>query len=78
MRAEKSRKHDLPDFTEKLKICIIGGGYIGLPLAIAYAKKGIKVILYDIDKARINSLNNKIDFNNYVCLKDIFYFLHLC
>ena len=27
MRAEKSRKHDLPDFREKLKICIVSAPY---------------------------------------------------
>ena len=27
MRAEKSRKHDLPDFTEKLKVCIVSAPY---------------------------------------------------
>ena len=27
MRAEKSRKNDLPDFTEKLKICIVSAPY---------------------------------------------------
>ena len=27
MRAEKSRKHDLPDFTEKLNICIVSAPY---------------------------------------------------
>ena len=27
MRAEKSRKHGLPDFTEKLKICIVSAPY---------------------------------------------------
>ena len=27
MKAEKSRKHDLPDFTEKLKICIVSAPY---------------------------------------------------
>ena len=27
MRAEKSHKHDLPDFTEKLKICIVSAPY---------------------------------------------------
>ena len=27
MRAENSRKHDLPDFTEKLKICIVSAAY---------------------------------------------------
>ena len=27
MRAENSRKHDLPDFTEKLKVCIVSAPY---------------------------------------------------
>ena len=27
MRGENSRKHDLPDFTEKLKICIVSAPY---------------------------------------------------
>ena len=27
MRAEKSRKHEIPDFTEKLKICIVSAPY---------------------------------------------------
>ena len=27
MRAEKLRKHDLPDFTDKLKICIVSAPY---------------------------------------------------
>ncbi len=27
MRAENSRKHDLPDYTEKLKICIVSAPY---------------------------------------------------
>ena len=27
MRAENSRKHDLPDFTQKLKICIVSAPY---------------------------------------------------
>ena len=48
---------------KKFKICIIGGGYIGLPLAVAFVKKGIDVILYDINKNRIKSLRNNVDYN---------------
>ena len=48
---------------KKLKICVIGGGYIGLPLAVAFVKKGIDVILYDINKNRIKSLRNNVDYN---------------
>ena len=42
------------------KIAIIGMGYVGLPLAIALAKKN-HVIGFDIDKKRIINLKNGID-----------------
>jgi len=38
------------------KICIIGLGYVGLPLAMAFSKK-FKVIGFDIDKERVDQLN---------------------
>lgn len=41
----------------KIKIGIIGLGYVGLPLAIEFAKKN-KVIGFDIDSQRISQLNN--------------------
>jgi UDP-N-acetyl-D-galactosamine dehydrogenase len=41
----------------KNKICIIGLGYVGLPLAHAFAKKYENVIGYDINQARIDELN---------------------
>jgi len=42
-------------------IAIIGLGYVGLPLAIAFAKKDYRVIAYDINEDRIAQLKNKID-----------------
>jgi len=39
----------------KKKITIIGMGYVGLPLAVAFAQK-FKVVGYDIDEIRINDL----------------------
>ncbi|ASY13792.1 UDP-N-acetyl-D-glucosamine dehydrogenase [Candidatus Nanopelagicus hibericus] len=37
---------------------VIGLGYVGLPLAIEVAKKGISVIGIDIDKSKIEALNS--------------------
>lgn len=38
-------------------ICIIGGaGHIGLPLSIAFAEKGKKVIIYDLSEQNLNSI----------------------
>ena len=42
------------------KICIIGLGYVGLPLAVIFAKK-FDVVGVDISKSRINELNNSYD-----------------
>ena len=44
----------------KQKICIVGLGYVGLPLAIAFAKK-FRVVGFDIDKSRIQDLKNAND-----------------
>ncbi len=45
---------------KSIKIGIIGLGYVGLPLAIEFAKK-YKTIGYDIDKDRVNQLKRKND-----------------
>lgn len=44
----------------KEKICIIGMGYVGLPLAVAFAEK-YSVIGFDINSARIKELRSNID-----------------
>jgi len=44
----------------KNKIGIIGLGYVGLPLAIEFAKK-YKVVGFDINSKRVNSLNSGVD-----------------
>jgi UDP-N-acetyl-D-galactosamine dehydrogenase len=41
---------------EKVKICIIGLGYVGLPLAVAFTEK-YKVVGIDINSKRVNELN---------------------
>ena len=46
---------------ENKKIGIIGLGYVGLPLAVAFSKK-YKVIGYDTNEKRVNELNSGIDF----------------
>ncbi len=41
---------------KKAKIGVIGLGYVGLPLAMAFAKKGFKVWGIDVDKDRVKRL----------------------
>jgi UDP-N-acetyl-D-glucosamine dehydrogenase len=42
----------------KNKVAVIGLGYVGLPLAIAAAKNGYKVIGIDIDPEKLDQINN--------------------
>jgi len=48
--------------TKDLKLAIVGLGYVGLPLALEFAKKR-KVIGFDINEKRIAELNSGIDKN---------------
>jgi len=36
------------------RIAVVGMGYVGLPLAVAFAEKGLKVIGFDINSQKIN------------------------
>ena len=53
------------------KICIIGLGYVGLPLFSAFNKKNFNVCGFDIDNKRIEQLKRKIDVNNEILKKDL-------
>ncbi len=44
--------HDM----QQPKICVVGLGYVGLPLAHAFAKKGYTVYGYDVSKRRVDEL----------------------
>ncbi len=48
---------------EKVKIAVIGQGYVGLPLAIEFGKNR-PTVGFDINKARINELKKGVDHTN--------------
>ena len=50
-------------------ICVVGLGYVGLPLAIAFGKK-FNVMGFDVNSERISDLKNHIDKTNEVELDD--------
>ena len=62
----------------KEKICILGLGYVGLPLAFEFSKR-FKVIGFDLDKQKIKNLKNNVDTTgeienkNLNKLKNIFF-----
>jgi len=53
------------------KICIVGLGYVGLPLAARFALKGFNVTGFDIKEERVNQLKDNIDVNNDILNKNL-------
>ena len=45
---------------KKSKLAVLGLGYVGLPIALEFAKN-IKVIGFDISEPRIKKMQNKVD-----------------
>lgn len=59
------------DLYEKLikneeKLSLVGLGYVGMPIAIEFAKRGINVVGYDLNAAKIETYKNGIDPTNEV------------
>ena len=57
--------------TKKSKVCIIGLGYVGLPLALCFAKGGYKVTGIDIDIEKIKTLKKCKSYLNHVPSSEI-------
>ena len=53
------------------KIAIVGLGYVGLPLAQAFAEKGFYVYGYDLDAGKVDKLKKGIKYITDVDPKDI-------
>lgn len=47
-------------------ISLVGLGYVGMPIAVAFASKGIKVIGYDLNSAKIELYKSGVDPTNEV------------
>ncbi len=48
------------------KICVVGLGYVGLPVLTAFAKKVLSVIGYDINERRVRELKDGKDRTNEI------------
>ena len=46
---------------KKAKLSLVGLGYVGMPIAVAFANKGVDVIGFDLNKAKIDLYKNGID-----------------
>jgi UDP-N-acetyl-D-galactosamine dehydrogenase len=48
---------------KEAKLAVIGLGYVGLPIALEFARK-IKVVGFDINQERVEMMSNHIDPSN--------------
>ena len=51
--------HDLVD--RKAKLAVIGLGYVGMPIAVAFARKGLDVIGFDVNRKKIDLYLSGVD-----------------
>jgi UDP-N-acetyl-D-galactosamine dehydrogenase len=56
---------------DDLTIVVVGLGYVGLPLALEFAKNGVKVIGFDLKTKRIEELKNNIDESNEISPEEL-------
>jgi UDP-N-acetyl-D-galactosamine dehydrogenase len=47
--------------TTRRSLAIIGLGYVGLPVAVAFGRAGFNVVAYDVDRHRIGELQRGLD-----------------
>lgn len=52
--------------TNKEYISVVGLGYVGMPIAVAFARKGINVIGFDLNNQKINLYKSGVDPTNEV------------
>jgi len=46
--------------SKKVKVCVVGLGYVGVPLAVASAEAGFVVVGVDVDKEKVSMINKGI------------------
>lgn len=56
---------------KQAKVGVIGLGYVGLPLALAFAEKGFSTTGFDVDAAKVCSLNDGISYIGHIVGDDI-------
>jgi UDP-N-acetyl-D-glucosamine dehydrogenase len=57
--------------TKKARIGIIGLGYVGLPLAVEFAKAGFEVTGFDVDKSKVDAINRGKSYIGDVSGEDV-------
>jgi UDP-N-acetyl-D-glucosamine dehydrogenase len=54
-----------------MKIAVVGLGYVGLPLALQFAKSCVAVLGLDVDPRKVQLLNDRQSYINHIASSDI-------
>ena len=57
--------------SRKAKIAVLGLGYVGLPLAVNFAKKGYSVFGLDKDRDRVQHIQDRVSYISDIPTKDV-------
>lgn len=57
--------------SERRRIAVIGLGYVGLPVAVSFARKGFSVVGFEIDQTRVDELKQGRDRTGEVTAEDL-------
>lgn len=58
--------NEFSQLAENISISIVGLGYVGLPLAVAFVENGFNVIGFDLNKEKIDQYKNGIDVTDEI------------
>jgi UDP-N-acetyl-D-glucosamine dehydrogenase len=64
---ELSGKIDARD----VRVGVIGLGYVGLPLAVGFAKAGVQVVGFDVDGEKVRSIQDGVSHIEDVSSEDL-------
>ncbi|MEM0897661.1 MAG: nucleotide sugar dehydrogenase [Verrucomicrobiota bacterium] len=53
----------IPEFSNEKCVGVVGLGYVGLPLVVAYSSRGFRTIGFDIDPMKVDAINAR---NSYI------------
>lgn len=53
------------------RVGIVGMGYVGLPLGIAFAKAGFSVLGFDLDPAKVDAINRGAQYIRHISADDV-------
>src|SRR5947209_4873729 len=53
------------------RVCIVGMGYVGLPLALQFARCGTTVVGLDVDERKVESINGSVSYIEHISSESI-------